>query len=91
MSVMENGYQSGHFHLHLVKCHGVTANQFISQMFHGLVKLTLSAKSAIGIGMYLLQLTEEIIVILKQAVLFGDITVCRLESLGTCEGRNKQG
>ena len=90
MSVVECGYQSGHFHLYLVKCHGVAASQLISQLFHGRVKLILSAKSAIGIGMYLLQLTEEIVVILKQTVLFGDIAVCSLESQCTCEGRKKQ-
>ena len=66
MTIVECGYQSGHFHLHLVKCHGATASQLISQLFNGLVKLILSAKSAIGIGMYLLQLIEEIVVILKK-------------------------
>ncbi len=64
---MESRYQFGHFHLHLVKCQGVAVGQLISQLLHGLAKLFLPAKSAIGIGMYLLQLTEEIVVILKQA------------------------
>ena len=91
MSVVECGYQFGHFHLHLVKCQGVAVGQLISQLLHGLVKPILPAKSAIGIGMYLLQLTEEIVVILKQTVLLGYITVLRLEPLCTCECRHKQG
>ena len=66
MTIVECGYQFGHFHLHLVKCYGAAASQLISQLFNGLVKLILSAKSTIGIGMYLLQLIEEIVVILKK-------------------------
>ena len=58
MTIVECGYQFGHFHLHLVKCYGAAASQLISLLFNGLVKLVLSAKSARGIGMYLLQLIE---------------------------------
>ena len=73
MSVVECGYQFGHFHLHFVKCQGVAVGQLIFHLLHGLVKPILPPESAIGIGMYLLQLTKEIVVILKQTVLLGDI------------------
>ena len=69
MTIVECGYQFGHFHLHLVKCYGAAASQLISQLFNGLVKLVLSAKRHLEV---LLQ-TELIIVMFSYSHIFSII------------------